>query len=91
MADHKKLPLIEVGFQLYAAEDSEEFGAVREVAPRGRPEIVIDVEGAGYFTVRLSAVSAVHDGKVILAVDKLDHKLREAIRHAHDAEDPTGP
>jgi hypothetical protein len=30
----------------------------------------------------------VHAQKVILNRDKLDKRLREAIRHAHDAEDP---
>jgi hypothetical protein len=30
----------------------------------------------------------VHAQKVILTRDKLDKKLRQAIAHAHDAEDP---
>lgn len=36
----------------------------------------------------LAAVEAVHAQKVILNRGKLEHRLREAIGHAHDAEDP---
>jgi hypothetical protein len=39
--------------------------------------------------VPLTAVAAVHSQKVILAADKLDAKLKRAISHAHDAEDPS--
>jgi hypothetical protein len=61
---------------------------VRQVAPGGRQEVVIYVENAGDFNVPLDAVEAVHAQKVILTRDKLDKKLRQAIAHAHDAEDP---
>ena len=50
---------------------------------------MIYVENAGEFTVPLDAVKAVHDEKVVLNCGKLDHRLRRAIGHAHDAEDPT--
>ena len=79
---------IKVGFQAFTSDGTEEFGAVREVAPGGRPELVIYVENAGDFTVPLSAVDAVHSEKVILNCAKLDHRLRHAIGHAHDAEKP---
>ena len=79
---------INVGFQVFAADGGEEFGAVRRVAPDGRPEIVIYVENAGDFTVPLTAVEAVHAQKVILNCSRLDPRLRHAIGHAHDAEDP---
>jgi hypothetical protein len=46
------------------------------------------VENAGEFIVPLSAVEAVHSQKVILTCRKLDHRLRRAIGHAHDAEEP---
>ena len=36
----------------------------------------------------LSAVKAVHSQKVIVDCGKLDRRLRQAIGHAHDAEDP---
>jgi len=56
---------IEVGFQTFVSDGGEEFGAVRAVAPNGRPELVIYVENAGDFTVPLDAVESVHSGKVI--------------------------
>jgi hypothetical protein len=79
---------IEVGYQVYVADGGEEFAAVREVEPDGRPEIVIYVENAGDFAVPLDAIKAVHSQKVIVDCDKLDPDLRHAIGHAHDAEIP---
>ncbi len=79
---------IEIGYQTFVSDGGEEFGAVREVSPNGRPELVIYVENAGEFVVPLSAVEAVHSQKVILTCRKLDHRLRQAIGHAHDAEEP---
>ena len=79
---------IEVGYQAFVSDGGEEFGAVREVSPNGRPELVIYVENAGEFVVPLSAVEAVHSQKVVLTCRKLDHRLRQAIGHAHDAEEP---
>jgi hypothetical protein len=79
---------IEVGYQTFVSDGGEEFGAVREVSPNGRPELVIYVENAGEFVVPLSAIAAVHSQKVILTCGKLDRRLRQAIGHAHDAEEP---
>ena len=79
---------IEVGFQTFVSDGGEEFGAVRAVRPGGRPEIVIYVENAGEFIVPLAAVKSVHSQKVILDLKQLDRRLREAIRHAHEGEDP---
>ena len=79
---------IEVGYQTFVSDGGEEFGAVRQVAPHGRPELVIYVENGGDFVVPLDAVEAVHAQKVILNFHKLDRRLREAIGHAHDAEVP---
>jgi hypothetical protein len=50
---------IEVGYQTFVSDGGEEFGAVRQVAPHGRPELVIYVENAGDFVVPLDAVEAV--------------------------------
>jgi hypothetical protein len=58
------------------------------VRPHGRAEILVYVENAGDFTVQLSAVEAVHAQKVVVNCQMLDPKLRQAIGHAHDAEDP---
>jgi hypothetical protein len=79
---------IAVGDQVFAVDGGEVFGAVRQVAPHGRPELVIYVENAGDFVVPLDAVEAVHAQKVIVNCKKLDARLREAIGHAHDAEEP---
>jgi hypothetical protein len=79
---------IEVGYQTFVSDGGEEFGAVRQMAPHGRPELVIYVENAGDFVVPLDAVEAVHSQKVILNCRKLERRLREAIGHAHDAEVP---
>ena len=79
---------IQIGDQVFVADGAEVFGAVRQVAPHGRPEIVIYVENAGDFVVPLAAVQAVHAQKVIVDCDKLEPSLRQAIGHAHDAEEP---
>lgn len=82
----KKLPLIEAGYQAFVRGVDEEFGAVRDVVPDGRPELVIYVENSGEFVVPLDAVASVHDQKVIFDPDRLAPNLTEAIRKAHDAE-----
>jgi len=79
---------VQEGFEVFVADDAEAFGAVRQVRPQGRPELVVYVENAGDFVVPLSAVTAVHSQKVIVNRGMLDRRLRQAIGHAHDAEDP---
>jgi len=74
---------IEAGFQVYAGEGVDAVGAVRQL--RGK-ELIIDIEGAGDFVVSRQVVTAVHDGKVILDVKRLDEAVRMAIKHAHDQE-----
>lgn len=76
---------VEVGNQAFVAGVSEEFGAVRQVLPG---ELVVYVENTGDLVFPMSAVEKVHFGKVVFAADKLDERLLEAIRHAHDAEEP---
>jgi hypothetical protein len=76
---------IEVGFQAFVSDGGEEFGAVRDVSSR---DLTVYVENAGEFRVPLEAVQSVHYGKVVFACGKLDAKLRKAIGHAHDAEQP---
>ena len=84
MADEQ----IEEGFEVFVSDADKPFGAVRRVSPHGRPELLVYVENAGDFAVALGAVKAVHSQKVIVDRDKLDQRLRKAIGHAHDAEDP---
>jgi hypothetical protein len=79
---------IQEGFEVFVHDGDTAFGAVRKVRPHGRAEIVVYVENSGDYTVPLTAVRAVHSGKVIVDAAKLDQKLRRAIGHAHDAEDP---
>jgi hypothetical protein len=81
-----KLPLIEVGHQVFSQDGGEEFGAVRYVVPNNRPELVIYIENGGEFTIPLSAVTAVHSGKVLLDVAKLPVEVQRAIRNAHARE-----
>ena len=79
---------IREGFDVFVHDGDKSFGAVRQVSPHGRAELVIYVENAGDFTVPLAAVTAVNSGKVILDCNRLEHRLREAIGHAHQGEDP---
>lgn len=76
---------IEIGYQAFVSDGGEEFGAIRDVQS---DRLVVYVENAGDFTVPLSAVEAVHSQKVVFACGRLDARLREAIGHAHDAEQP---
>ena len=78
---------IAIGFQVYAEEGGETFGAVRGLVPRTNA-LIIYVESAGDFEVPAEAVRRVHDGKVIVDVGRLDARLRAAIAHAHDREEP---
>ena len=78
---------IEIGYQAYVSDGGEEFGAVRQVRPGGRPEVVIYVENAGDFPVPLDAIESVHAQKIILNCARLEPRLRRAIGHAHDAEE----
>lgn len=73
-------------YEAFVSDRDAAFGAVREILPNGRPELVVYVENAGDFIVPLDAVAAVHAQKVILNCDRLDSRFREAIDHAHDAE-----
>ena len=76
---------IEAGFMAFLAEGREGIGAVRDVSAG---KIVVYVENAGEFDVPMTAVTAVHDQKVMLDRDKLDPRLLEAAEHTHDREDP---
>ena len=79
---------IREGFEVFASETGKPFGAIRKVSPNGRPALVVYVENSGEYIVPLGAVTAVHGQKVVLNPAKLDKRLRTAIAHAHDAEDP---
>jgi len=72
---------------VFVADGDEGIGSVREVR-HGLPELRIYIENAGDFVVPLSSVETVHSDKVILNFDRLGLRLRNAIRHARDSEDP---
>ena len=76
---------IEIGFQVFISDGGDEIGAVRAVSAK---DLTIWVENAGEFVVPMTAVEKVHFQKVILAAAALDSRLRTAIGHAHDAEEP---
>lgn len=79
---------IEIGSQVYLEEGGEPCGAVRDVRLGSGDEITIYVENSGEFIVPMDAISAAHDGKVILDRARLDQSLLDAVAHAHDAEVP---
>jgi hypothetical protein len=76
---------IQEGFDVFTHDGQKAIGAVRQVR---KSEIVVYVENAGDFIVPFSAVTDAHSEKVILDSNKLDARLREAIRRAHSGEDP---
>lgn len=78
---------ISEGLMVFITDGDEGIGSVREIR-HGLPELVIYIENAGDFVVPLSAVKTVHSDKVILNFDRLDLRMRDAIRHARDSEDP---
>jgi uncharacterized protein YrrD len=79
---------IRVGFQVFARDGAEEFGAVRDVCPGGRNELIVNVENGGDHCIPLDAILDVHDEKVIVDVKRLPADVRRAAAHAHDAEVP---
>jgi hypothetical protein len=85
-----KAKAIDIGFHLYLEEEGKEFGAVRQVAPGGRDELIVSIPSEGNFIVPLRAVRSAHDAKVILDPAQLDKRVLEAISHARHRE-PPGP
>jgi hypothetical protein len=79
---------IREGFDVFLHDGEKAFGAVRQVR---KNELVVYVENAGDFEIPLSAVKDAEAEKVILDAERLDPKLREAIRRAHAVEDPRIP
>lgn len=79
---------IEEGDDVFVHDGDKAFGAVRRTTAS---ELVVYVENAGDFAVPLAAVKEVEEGKVVLECGKLEHRLRRAIGHAHEHEDPSIP
>jgi hypothetical protein len=79
---------IAVGFQVFAKDGDDEFGAIREVCPGGRSEFLVNIENGGDHCIPLDAIVDVHHEKVIVDVARLPEPTRRLIEHAHDAEVP---
>ena len=79
-----KKPAIEIGFQVFAKDGEEEFGAVRQILAGGL--LVVDIENKGDVLIPSGAIAGVVEQKVLVDLDALDESVRLAIRHAHDAE-----
>ena len=75
---------IEIGFQVFARDGEEEFGAVRQILSDGH--LVIDIENKGDVLIPNDAIVGVVEQKVLIDIKKLDPAVRAAIGHAHDAE-----
>lgn len=84
----RRLRAVELGYPVFVKEGGSACGAVREIHFGATPTLTIHVENAGEFAVSARAVRAAHDGKVVLDEGLLDPALRNAIGHAHDAEQP---
>ncbi len=80
---------INVGYQVFISDGGEEIGAVRTVS-RGRRRLTVYIENTGDCEIPFEAIAAVHSQKVILKWERLSPELKDAIRHAHDAELPDG-
>ena len=79
---------IEPGFMVFLSDGEDGIGAVREVR-HGLPELLIYIENAGDFVVPMSAVAAVHSGKVILDLARVGLRVLDALANARDSEDPS--
>jgi len=82
-----KLPLIEVGYEVFLGDGADKFGAVRTVAPGGRPELLVNVENAGDVRIPLAAVEKVVAKRVVVSWDGLAPEVQQALAHIMDAED----
>jgi hypothetical protein len=74
---------VAVGDHVYLEDGGEEIGAVRKIE---RDHLVVYVEAAGDFIVRGPEVKAILYGKVVLEPAKVDPRLLEAARGAHERE-----
>lgn len=77
---------IKVGYRAFVDDSDEAFGAVRAIL--SSELLSVYVENTGEFVVEREAIVSIGEEKVTFAHAKLDERLRAAIRHAHDAEDP---
>lgn len=81
-----KLEKISPDDQVFVKEGSIAIGSVRRVSAE---HITIYIEAFGEQRIAPDEIAAAHDGKVVLALDRLPDDVRQAASHAHDAEDKT--
>jgi hypothetical protein len=87
-SDERRTPMqhnfeVSVGDQVFLEEGGEEIGAVRKIE---HDHLVVYIEAAGDFVIRGPEVKAIHHGKVILEPEKLEPRLLEAAKGAHERE-----
>ena len=69
---------IQIGFQVFVQDGGEEFGAVRDVCPKGRPELLVNIENGGDHCIPLDAIVDVHSEKVVVDAKRLPPEVRDA-------------
>lgn len=77
---------VEPGSLVFLREGGTGIGAVRTVLGS---VLVVYVENSGEFLIPFTCVRTVHDRKVILDPQRLPERFIEALKHAHDREDPS--
>lgn len=80
--------VVDADYEVFVSGVERAVGAIREVSPGGRAELIVYIENSGDFVVPADAVADVQGQKVILDEVKLAPQVRQAISHAHDAEQP---
>jgi hypothetical protein len=81
----ERLRAIQTGFHVYLEEGGKDFGAVRQVAPGGRDEIIVYIQNEGNFIVPARAVRTAQDSKVMLDRSALDGRVLGAISRAQES------
>lgn len=79
---------IRLGDQVFTSEGTDPVGAVREMRGGAHPAVIIYIENSGDVAIPLTAVRAVHDGKLVIDPERLDLNVRRALGHARDSEVP---
>jgi hypothetical protein len=74
---------VNVGDLVFCREDGQSVGAVRQVHKHA---LMIDIEGLGDVSVPSDQIAAVHEGKLVLAFDKLAPEIQEVVEPANDDE-----
>ncbi len=77
---------IQAGMLVFLGDGQIGIGSIQDVAS---DHVVVQIENAGAFKIPRASVRDVHFDKVILAEEKLDRSVIDAIKHAHDRENKT--